>query len=76
MVSKRFLVSSIPLLEAASISIKSIAAPSLMDLHESQRLHGSPFFKSLQFKAFANILAMLVFPVSYTHLTLPTRHTV
>ena len=53
-----------PLLEAASISIKSIAAPSFIDLHDSQVLHGSELsIKSEQLSAFAKILAIDVLPI-------------
>ena len=63
MVSKRFFVSSIPLLDAASISIKSIDAPLFIELQESHSLQGSPLSLMFeQFNAFARILAMLVFP--------------
>ena len=53
-----------PRLEAASISIKSIAAPSFIDVHDSQALQGSELsFKSEQLRAFAKILAIDVLPI-------------
>ena len=56
-------MSAIRLLLAPSISIRSRALPSLTDMHESQILSGSPSVGSKQFKALANTLAVLVFPV-------------
>ena len=58
------MVSSIPRFDAASISIKSIADPSLIDVHDSQELHGSELsIRSLQFRALAKILAIEVLPM-------------
>ena len=50
------LVSSIPRLDAASISIKSIAAPSLIDVPESEITWFEFSIRSLQFRALAKIL--------------------
>ena len=55
------LISSTPLLEAASISI--ISGLSLKDIHDSHSLQGLPLTGFKQFKALAKILAELVFPV-------------
>ena len=53
-----------PLLDAASISIKSIADPSLIDVHDSQALQGSVLsINSEQLSALAKILAIDVFPI-------------
>ena len=57
------LMPSILRLLAASISIKSIAVPSLIDWQRSHWLSGSPLFGDVQFSAFARILAVLVLPV-------------
>ena len=62
MVSKSSFVSEIPLLDAASISWKSIEELLLIDKQESHSLHGSPSTKFSQFNAFVNILANEVFP--------------
>jgi len=62
-VSRKFFISSIPLLDAASISNTSIEALLSIFLHDSQTPHGSPSFGLRQFKAFAKIFAVLVFPV-------------
>ena len=57
-------MSSIPLLDAASISIKSIAAPSFIDVHDSQALQGSVLLiNSEQLSALSRILAIDVFPI-------------
>jgi hypothetical protein len=49
---------------AASISITSSALPSVIALHISQVLHGSPLPPVVvQFTAFARIRAVLVLPV-------------
>ena len=57
------LILSIPLFDAASSSVTSIANPSLIFLHISHSLHGSPSCKLRQFKAFAITFAVDVFPV-------------
>src|SRR5699024_8691111 len=58
-----FLISSTPLLLAASISITSLAEPSVMLMQMSHSLQGSPSGPKRQLRAFANIFAMLVLPV-------------
>jgi len=56
------LISSIPLLEAASISIISIALPELISKQEEHLLQGSPFCGFSQLILFANNLAIVVLP--------------
>ena len=73
------LIFSTPVFDAASISIISRALPSVICLHKSHLQQGVivGWSNAWQFRDFANILALDVFPVplgpvSYTHLTLPT----
>ena len=48
--------------DAPSISITSTEEPSVIEMHEAQAPHGTEVGPSLQFKAFASILAVEVFP--------------
>ena len=58
-------MSSIPLLEAPSISMTSKALEAVISLHDWHVLHVSKFsVKVLQIRAFATSLASVVFPVS------------
>jgi hypothetical protein len=61
--SLKSLISSIPRLEAASISITSTESPSLMFLQLSQLLQGSEPLRPAQFNALASTLAVVVLPV-------------
>ena len=62
--SRRSRMSSTLLLEAASISIKSRNIPEFTERQWSHLLHGRmDKSDAIQFKAFANILATVVFPV-------------
>lgn len=70
MFSFRFLISSIPLLEAASISMTSSVRPESMLRQAEHSLHGSPFLKKSlssllfwQLAILARILAVVVLPV-------------
>ena len=56
-------MASTPLLDAASSSWTSKEAPLVMSTQESQTPHGSPSTGLVQFRAFARILAVDVFPV-------------
>ena len=56
-------ISSIPRLEAASISIKSKNFPASNAKHISHSPQGSPFFNLVQLSAFAKIRAVVVLPV-------------
>ena len=60
------LISSTPLFDAASISIMSTFAPSEILIHSLHFRQGFPSLLLLQLIAFANILAILVFPVPLT----------
>ena len=57
------LISSTPLLEAASISIISVHSLFITDKQFLQELQESPSFKLMQFTVLANNLAIDVFPV-------------
>ena len=57
------LILSIPLFEAASSSVTSIASPLFIFLHISHSLHGSPSCKFKQFNALAKTFAVDVLPV-------------
>ena len=57
------LMSSTPLLDAASTSTTSTKLPALTDRQFSHSLHGSPLIGCRQFTALANILAADVLPV-------------
>ena len=57
------LIFSTLLFEAASISTTSVVLPSIIFLHTSHSLQGSPSFGFKQFIALAKILAADVFPV-------------
>ena len=61
--SRIVLISSTPLLDAASISITSVDEPFNMSIQFSHSLHGSPSFGFKQFTALAKIFADVVFPV-------------
>ena len=60
--SLNVLISSIPLLDAPSISITSIFLPSVISLQFEQPLQGSKFCKLLQLSAFAIMRAVVVLP--------------
>ena len=62
MPSRNSLISSIPRLEAASISTKSIAFPCFISKQDEHLLQGSVPLRFWQFKAFAKRRAMLVLP--------------
>ena len=57
-----FLISSIPLLEAPSISITSTSSPTAIFLHSSHSQQGVGVTPFSQFNALAKILAIEVFP--------------
>ena len=57
------LMSSIFVFDAASISITSIFFPLFISMHEIHFSHGFRLIPFLQFIHFANILAILVFPI-------------
>ena len=61
--SRSSLISSIPRFDAASISIISKLAPLFAAAQFLHKLHGSASCKFIQFKAFANTLAVVVLPV-------------
>ena len=61
--SRISLISSIPLLLAASSSIMSNSVLAFADKHIVQELQGSPSVTVKQLAAFASILAVVVFPV-------------
>ena len=58
-----FLISSTPLLLAASISITSEFVPRVIPVQIAHSLQGSPSERSRQLIAFANTFAILVLPV-------------
>src|SRR5699024_10650909 len=58
-----FLISLSLLLLVASLSMTSLAEPSVMLMQMSHSLQGSPSGPKRQLRAFANIFAMLVLPV-------------
>ena len=60
--SLKFLISSIPLFEAPSISKTSKFLYSVISSHIVHLLHGFPFFESLQLSPLARIRAVVVFP--------------
>ena len=61
-VSRSCFVSSTPLLDAASISWKSIKLPSEIDKHVGHFPQGLESSPSSQLRLLANILAIVVFP--------------
>ena len=61
--SRRSRISSIPRLEAASISNTSILLPSLIRWQLAHSLQGLAVGPCSQFRAFARIFAVLVLPV-------------
>ena len=61
--SRISLISSIPLLLAASNSIMSNKVLAFADMHMVQELHGSPSESAKQLAAFASIRAVVVLPV-------------
>jgi len=63
--SFRLLTSSIPLLDAPSISITSIFVPSFILKQFLHLLQGFDVIPSSQFKPFAKILATVVLPVPF-----------
>ena len=63
--SFKLLTSSIPLFDAASISITSIAEAFIISLQLSHFPQGSPFCKSEQLIALAKILAADVLPAPF-----------
>jgi hypothetical protein len=63
-VSKRLLISSTPVFDAASISKKSKCLPAFISTQELQVSHGAVtgVFADRQFRHFDKILARVVFP--------------
>ncbi len=61
--SRKSLISSIPLLLAASISITSISVPAVIALQCSHSMHGWLFSPLSQFRALARMRATVVLPV-------------